>query len=270
MNAPIYDFRPDYRRIDSLDGPPLIAYIVKHKPVTGETGWHTHQRGQFMHVESGMVCVRTRYGVWAITAQRIGWMPPEVEHTVRIVEPITGWGVWVAPQATRGLPPKPAMLQGSPLMRELVYRAAAWTNSNQLDTEQQRLLDVLMDEMRHAQVPDNPITLVMPDDRRVLRVAERLLTQPGDTRTREQWAIWAGLSTRSLTRLFREQTGMSFVQWRQQARLSHALEQLGQGAGVAQIADSLGYASASAFVAMFRRCLGQSPGRYLSLDMELP
>lgn len=268
MNVPTSDFDPDFLRIDSPAGPPLIAYIVKGKPVLGETDWHRHHRGQFMYVESGMACVRTQAGVWAITPHRIGWMPPGVEHTVRIVEPLTGWGVWVAPQATTGLPPKPSMLHGSDLMRELVYRAAEWTYREELNDEQQRLMDVLMDEMRHAQVPDNPITLPMPDDRRLLRVAETLLAHPGDTRNREQWATWAGLSTRSLTRRFREETGLSFVQWRQQARLSHALEQLGQGAAVAHVADALGYASVSAFVAMFRRSLGQSPGRYLSLELD--
>ncbi|HEX7341948.1 MAG TPA: helix-turn-helix transcriptional regulator [Rhodanobacteraceae bacterium] len=252
--------------MDDANGPPLIAYVVEGKPIMGETDWHHHVRGQFMYVESGMACARTASGVWAITPHRVSWMPPGVEHTVRIIEPITGWGVWVAPQATHGLPPKPAVLRGSDLMRALVLRAAEWAHCDHLDDEQQRLMDVLMDEMCHARVPDNPITLPMPVDRRLLRVAEALLTQPGDTRTREEWATSAGLSTRSLTRLFRDETGLTFEQWRQQAGLGHALEKLGHGDPVAHVADALGYASVSAFVAMFRRCLGQSPGRYLSLD----
>jgi AraC-like DNA-binding protein len=35
---------------------------------------------------------------------------------------------------------------------------------------------------------------------------------------------------------------------------------------VASVADALGYAHPSAFVAMFRRNFGQSPGRYFALN----
>lgn len=268
MNAPIENTPPRFAQLDSLDGPPLIAYVVEGKPVMGETDWHRHLRGQFMYVESGMVCVRTRAGVWPVMPHHVGWMPPGIEHTVRIIEPITGWGVWVAPEAISKLPAEPASLRASDLMRALVLRAAEWSDQPSLNDEQQRLMDVLMDEMCRAREPDNPITLPMPGDRRLLRVAESLLANPGDTRNRDEWASAVGLSTRSLTRRFREETGLSFVQWRQQVRLSHALEQLGQGVAVTHVADALGYASVSAFVAMFRRRLGQSPGHYLSLEPE--
>jgi AraC-like DNA-binding protein len=54
------------------------------------------------------------------------------------------------------------------------------------------------------------------------------------------------------------------AQWRQHARLTRALERLAEGEAVATIADSLGYATPSAFVAMFRKAFGDTPGRYLS------
>lgn len=255
----------DLDRLNSLDGPALIAVVSEDQTFMGETEWHSHPRGQFMYLEKGMLCITTRADVWVLLPHRIGWLPPGVEHTARIVEPISSWGVWVAPDAARGLPPRPAMLRGNELLRALVRRAAGWMHSNQLNGEQQRLMDVLMDEMRQSVMPESPITLPLPTDRRLLRVAEALLRDPGDTRTREDWAACAGLSTRSLSRCFREQTGMTFVQWRQQVRLARALEQLAGGESVACVADALGYASVSAFVAMFHRCVGQSPGKYLDL-----
>lgn len=252
--------------VDRADGPALIAHVFEGKPTLAETRWHSHTRGQFVYLDSGMICVRTPYGVHGTTPHCIHWMPPGMEHTVQIVESATGWGVFVAPEAAGGLPARPAMLQGNPLMRELVHRASSWAGHGTLDAEQQRLMAVLLDEMRHARMPDQPFTLPMPGDHRLLRVAQALLEHPEDNRTLSAWALWAGLSTRSLSRLFRDQTGLSFAQWRQQARLAHALEQLGQGTAVAHVADALGYASVSAFVAMFRRRLGRSPGRYLSLE----
>lgn len=57
---------------------------------------------------------------------------------------------------------------------------------------------------------------------------------------------------------------MSFAEWRQQARLVHSLEKLAQGDTVGNVADALGYATASNFIAMFRRAFGETPARYFA------
>ena len=74
----------------------------------------------------------------------------------------------------------------------------------------------------------------------------------------------AGASARTLSRLFVKETDMTFGAWRQQARLLKALEMLAGGHGVTVAALELGYQSPSAFIAMFRRALGVSPGRYFA------
>lgn len=252
--------------VERFEGPNLIAFVFEGKAPIEETRWHRHPRGQFMYLESGTVCVRTAEGVHVITPHYLNWMPPGIEHTVRVIEPSSGWAVFVAPWAADGLPPTTATLRGNNLMRELVHRAASWASSDSLDDEQQRLMNVLMDEMRQARLPEAPCTLPMPSDRRLLRITQALLDAPGDTRTLSAWAAWGGLSGRNFSRLFRDETGLSFAQWRQKARLMHALDQLGHGSAVANVADDLGYATVSAFIAMFRRHLGQSPGEYLRLS----
>lgn len=253
------------RRFDSLGGPDLFAFELDDLPPNSETGWHSHARGQFIHVEKGLICVRTERGVWALLPHRVGWMPPGWRHTVRIIERVRGWGVALAPQAVAGMPAVPSVLHSNDLMRALVHRAAGWATCDALDAEQRRVMDVLMDEVRHASVPNEPLHLPMPGDRRLLRMTQALLAHPDDTRSLAEWAQWAGLSARTASRLFRSETGHSFAQWRQQARLAHALQHLSQGETVAGVADALGYDSVSAFIAMFRRSYGQSPGRYLRL-----
>jgi AraC-like DNA-binding protein len=253
-----------FGRIESAGGPPLIAFLVDgagdHRPHVEESDWHSHVRGQFFYVERGMVSIRTRDGAWALPPQRVGWMPPGELHTVRMSSGLRGWGVFVAPQAAAGLPQHTCVLGANELMRALVWRAADWAMLDTLDEEQERLLMVLLDELRRA--PQLPPQLNLPSDRRLLRIAHAVLEHPQEDRSLEEWAAWAGLSARNLSRLFRRETGASFAQWRQQARLGHALELLADGTAVSRVADALGYASVSAFVAMFRRSFGQSPGRY--------
>ena len=108
----------------------------------------------------------------------------------------------------------------------------------------------------------------MPSDPRLALSRARGLQRPDDPRSLEDWARWGAVSPRTLRRLMAAETGMSFGRWRQQAGLIHALERLAQGEAVATVADALGYASPSGFIAMFRRAFGASPGRYFEQRQE--
>ncbi len=253
---------------ERADGPPLIAIWgeddakAEYRLGTREIDWHSHLRGQVFCVENGLVHVRTPHGSWLLPPHRAGWIPPGVAHKVSISGAMSGWSVVIAPSVCQALPDTPCVIGISELMRALVRRAVSWTLQERLNEEQERMLAVLLDEMRHA--PHEPLHLPMPEDRRLLRIANAILEQPEDKRTMDDWAQWAGLSPSTLGRLFMAETQVSFAQWRQQARLTHALERLARGDSVANVADALGYATPSNFIAMFRRCFGDSPAHYFA------
>jgi AraC-like DNA-binding protein len=71
------------------------------------------------------------------------------------------------------------------------------------------------------------------------------------------------MSERSLARLIQLELGMSFGQWRQQLHIIFALEALSDGTAVQAVALRLGYESVSAFITMFKKAMGHSPGHYL-------
>jgi AraC-like DNA-binding protein len=229
---------------------------------TREHDWHRHVRGQLFCVEAGLVHVRTKQGSWLLPPHRAGWIPPGELHHASVHGVPRGWCLAISPQAAAAMPPQPCVMALGELMRALARRAASWPSRGLLDESQQRLIAVLLDEACRA--PRETLHLPMPTDRRLLRIALAVLSQPGDTRTQADWAAWAGLSLRTLARLFRAETAVSFAQWRQQARLLQALERLAQGEPVAVVADALGYATPSNFIAMFRRCFGVPPARYFS------
>lgn len=258
---------------ERADGPSLIALWggdqadSEFRLGTREYDWHSHLRGQVFCVESGLVHVRTAHGSWLLPPHRAGWMPPNEAHKVSISGAMSGWSILITPEASRDLPDRPCVIGISEVMRALVRRAVSWATLERLEVEQERMIQVLLDEIRRA--PHEPLHLPMPTDRRLLRIATAVLEQPHDNRTLDEWAVWGGLSARTLSRLFRTETGSSFAQWCQQARLTHALERLAQGDAVANVADSLGYATPSNFIAMFRRCFGDSPAHYFAKRMPL-
>jgi len=255
-----------YELIEKTGGPPIIAYwsegeaTSEYSQETLTYDWHSHARGQFWCTESGLVHVHTAHGSWLLPPHRAGWMPPGEMHTVTLSGVTSGWGLFLAPDICGCLPQRPCVIGISPLMRELVRRASSWTWSDELNERQERVMAVLVDEMCNASL--EPLHLPMPGDRRLLRIAHAVMEQPQDNRSLEEWAAWAGLSPRTLSRLFRTETALSFAQWRQQARLAKGLEQLADGMPVATVADGLGYASTSAFIAMFRKSFGHPPARY--------
>ena len=84
-----------------------------------------------------------------------------------------------------------------------------------------------------------------------------------------EWAKRIAMSERTLARLIVTETGMTFGRWRQQLHIIIALQRLSSGHSVQTVSQDLGYESVSAFITMFKKALGKSPGRYLAERGEL-
>jgi AraC-like DNA-binding protein len=132
------------------------------------------------------------------------------------------------------------------------------------DPPRARLIGVLLDQLSHLQTI--PLQLPWPTDERARRAADWLRTHPNDPGVNKFVAKQVGLSVRTMERLFQKETGMTFGKWRQQLRLLHAMRQLAKGRNVTAVALDVGYESASAFIAMFKRTLGVTPHRYFESE----
>jgi AraC-like DNA-binding protein len=257
---------------ERTDGPALIALWGNDEPDsafrlgTRELDWHRHARGQLFCIEQGLMRVQTAQGSWLLPPQRAGWMPPGVDHKASVSGVLSGWRVMLRPDVSADLPSQPCVTGVSELLRALVRRAAGWSSADALQPEHARIVAVLLDEIRLSR--RERLYLPMPGERRLLALANHLIAHPDEARSFEELAASVGLSGRTARRYFVAQTGMSFSKWRQQARLTLALERLAAGEGVAQVADALGYATPSNFIAMFRKAFGQPPGRYFSRHRE--
>lgn len=253
---------------DWLDGPSLIALWGnddadnEYRLGTREYDWHHHRRGQVFCVETGLIHVRTAHGSWLLPPHRAGWMPPGVPHQVRVSGALTGWSLLITPAGSQPLPEQPCVIGISDVLRALVRRAADWDKPTALAPDQARIVGVILDEISRA--PHESLHLPMPAKGGLERIAREMLAEPASANTLEDWAQRGAMSPRTLRRRILAETGMSFAQWRQQAQLTHALEMLARGESVTQVSDALGYASPSNFIAMFRRCFGDSPAHYFS------
>ena len=196
------------------------------------------------------------------------WIPPGRTHSVTAVERVELRTVYLAaPQATQQPDwPEGRVMAVSPLLRELVQALAGLSEQATLTAEalarEQALALLVRDELLRARPV--PLGLALPGERRLRRLCEQMLAQPGRHADLEGWAAEVAASPRTLARLFREHLGTTFGQWRQQLLLAQALTLAARGRPVHLIATELGYRSPSAFGAMVKRAVGVSPGQFLA------
>jgi AraC-like DNA-binding protein len=153
------------------------------------------------------------------------------------------------------------VLEVSPLLRELVRHLDAAPGRARASEREARLADLVLDELQRA--APVPLGLALPADKRLRTLCQAIVHEPLRHATLAGWAREAGASARTLARLFRQELGTTFGQWRQQARLAQALALAADKRPMNLIAAELGYASASAFSAMVRRTQGTTPRRFL-------
>ena len=248
---------------DPDDVPRSVVGLTIELASIHQTEPHRHRKAQLLYVISGVITVEASGGIWTVPPHCAIWIPGGVAHVARTAGRITVGSLYVEPTLAGTLRDGCGILFVQPLLHELLLRFISGPSLYpQGDTREERLITVLLDELQAA--PLEPLHLPMPSDRRLRRLVETLIDDPSVRFTIKEWGARVGASNRTLTRLFQRETGMSFVQWRQQLHVGMALQRLASGQSVTNVAFDLGYESPSAFIAMFRRMLGTSPARYFS------
>jgi AraC-like DNA-binding protein len=227
---------------------------------------HSHRRGQLLYASTGVLTTITGEGSWVVPPRRALWIPPGVSHEVHMRGPVSTRSVYVTPEAAHaaGLSERCQVIAVSPLLHELLLEAVDLPAEYELDGRDGRVMALLLDEIRR--MPALPLNTPLPRDKRLAALCRGLLDHPSQEMKIDDMARYAGMSRRHFTRTFREETGMSFTAWRQQACLLAALTRLGNGDAITQVAMDLGYGNPSAFTAAFRRVLGVAPSRYLGMS----
>jgi len=242
-------------------GPTPVHGVELELMLGGTVERHRHRRGQIMMATSGVATVSVDDRSWVIASSRALWVPEGVEHAIASSTTTELRNLQVSRATAPHLPKQTCTIAVSPLFRELLADAVSGPNAVRPGSRAAKILDLLFIEFQPVDAP--ALLLPEPRDIRLQRICRELRSNPADDRTLAEWAETAGGCTRTLERLFQKETGLTFAQWRRQLRLHAAIVRLNRGESVTSVALDAGYQNTSAFIDMFRRLVGCTPGRYL-------
>ena len=241
---------------DSLGALPMEgAYRFAHAETSPR---HAHPLGHLVHAASGVHSLLTDEGAWIAPSTRMAWVPAGAEHRHRAHGRTDMRIVHLTDELAGLLPAAPAVLVATPLAREALL--AMTSGRSRSADARDHLRRVIVDEAITA--PEQPLHLPEPRDarlRQAARIVEDDLATPvalGDLSRRTATA------ERTLSRLFQQETGMGYRQWRLQLRVHRALVLLSDGASVTDTAAACGWATTSQFIEQFTPLVGMTPGRY--------
>ena len=242
---------------------------VRARAMSADTHFepHRHAWGQLAYCATGIVQVMAapddptlQAVTYIVPPSRAVWIPPGMRHAITVLEAAELRTLYVYAGATPPGWTACRMIVVSSLLRELIQAMDTATRRAAEPSRDQLLTQLVLDELAHADT--QPLGVPLPRDKRLRALCEAVLNAPGERATLAQWAADTGASERTVARLFREELGTTYQQWRQQAVLAHALPLLARGVPIGQVAAATGYASDSAFSAMFKAAMGHPPTRW--------
>ncbi|WP_420992759.1 AraC family transcriptional regulator [Cupriavidus sp. 30B13] len=235
-----------------------VSAMAKSFPLGTLNPRHAHRRAQLVFAVSGVMELSTAGCHWLIPPQRALWVPAGTEHEMRARTDVELRTLWVRVEdVTVPLPSVPTLVYVTPLLRELIVRAVELPIEDGVAGAAAQIISLIFSELHF--VPPGEFHLPRVSDPRLVRVETQFKQNPGDTRGLEEWAAIANMSARTFTRHLKDETGLSFADWRQQIRLTEAMVRLVGGESITSIALSLGYENTGSFSRMFKRAMGVSP-----------
>ncbi|ONK12971.1 AraC family transcriptional regulator [Streptomyces sp. MP131-18] len=237
-----------------------VPFVIRcyDEVVAHDTTWneHSHPCHELLWNQRGASTAVVGARVWTITPTLGLWMPAGTLHSGSATAGTWFRASFFGLSGTTSISDVPVAVEITPLLRLLLERLGeSRLSAASRSVTEAMVLDVLTPSSRE-------LLLNVPVSDLLRPIAEAVREDPRDQRTLANWAAELGVSPRTITRAFTAETGTSFGRWVAAVRAQHAVGLLTRGWEVEAVAERVGYRSASAFGAAFRRTTGLTPGAF--------
>jgi AraC-like DNA-binding protein/quercetin dioxygenase-like cupin family protein len=243
---------------------PHPVFVRAFEYPQGYTGYtHRHRLAQVVYPLRGVASVETYSGTWVVTTLTAVAIPPWREHRVSAHGNASLRSVFIDPDVHPALVTDTVTIHVSELLHELIREAGRhYTDFDGTDDLASDVIALIVRLLPTMPTSNTSVWLPRIDSPLLRPIATALEQDPADTTSVDEWARRLALSTRHFSRLFRQETGVTFSTWRALYHVKHALLLLAAGHSVTRVAMDLGYGSTSSFIEMFKRHTGRTPGTW--------
>lgn len=223
---------------------------------------HFHKTGQLSLTLGGVMYVRAETRLFIVPPQMAIFIPKNTSHYHIMRKDLVLNTLYLSEKYTKNLPKKVTLLTITDLAKNLILRITQLKGSDLETKETKRLLATLIDELKNTTVIDYS-ELPLSDNPIILKVYQQFNQANTTYPSIEELAKLVHISSRTLLRIFKQETGMSFIIWKQRFLFIKALELLQKYGRTNIVAYKLGYNSESAFISMFKKMsAGKLPSDY--------
>lgn len=235
----------------------MITMRDFHREMSPYKMKHRHAEGQLFLLRKGLCNFTTASSAWLMTPYKPCWIPPNEVHETETLGHVEGTSFMIDENLCRRLPSSSFVMKGTNLILAVVDRLRTVTRSS---LREGNLFEVLLDEIAEGE-PDR-LHLPLPRNQALRNLASAIYNHPNDRRSMEEWCTKLDIPGRTFIRRFKDETGLTFVDWRRRCRIVRAIAMMREGHGIDAIATKVGYHSASSFITSFRRMTGTSPHQF--------
>lgn len=220
-----------------------------------DSGLHQHQKGQLLFAPQGCMSFALDNSICILPPTKAVWIPSHTSHRAKMTNVVAYRSLYFDCTAFQ-CPDEITMVEVNALLKALIDKMALWEWDKPED-EMKNTTALFWEEFYAAK--RHTFQLPLPSNRRFKKFRERVMQESFLVPDLTSLAGSVGASTKTVTRLFKTETGMSYQDWRQQWRLLKAIELLSRGMPVNDVSCWLGFSSDSAFIAFFKKQTGQTP-----------
>ena len=238
-----------------------ITLGKRNLPALAEAKKQAYSHSQCYFIHKGVLSITTHHGRYFIPEQHAIIIPSDCAHAVIAITAVQLSLVTVNTAQAGNITTQSSIFAITPLMNALIDESDTLTVNYAWESTQGRVLRLLRDKMCNIFPVD--IFLPYPKDQRLKSITNRLLQHPSLKTDLVSWGKFVKASPRTLSRVFKKETHITYSEWRQRLNVQTAVKYLSQGECISNIAQLLGYESSSSFIYMFKKQMGISPNQFL-------
>lgn len=225
-----------------------------------DSGVHLHQKNQLLYAPRGCMRISLNNQICVLPPSRAAWIPANTPHSASMTNIVNYRSLYFRNTEEYQLSNGIKIVEVTELLKALIERMAFW-EWDKKEEEQTNTTALFFEELRAAK--EEALQLRLPTDKRLSAFLRQLKAPDAIAPPLNELQQEVGASSKTISRIFSKETGMSYQHWRQQWRLLKSIELLSNGLQVNDVAYQLAFSSDSAFIHFFRQHTGNTPMQYL-------